>query len=361
MTVLSKRSSLQVAVAALAGFLAGWALFAFGGASNNPQERTVEVGPDAGVPNVASPADEGGPSFPRTQESRDAAAPRPDLAADGRPTPPFDRPAEIIARFVAAMNELIERDEAVSPRELLRQSTENKRFIVPTLADPGQKLDAETLYARARPSVVIFGGVTSGGGQRRRGPPASFATGFVVHQDGIIATNAHVFEAFAGMSALGVMTDDGRVFPVRAVLAADRPTDVALMKIDATDLVPLPITEGAPVGATVYCISHPVLNHAGTENGFYTLTQGVVGGKFRFRAGSQPLLDWLAVTADYAEGSSGGPILSETGAVVGVACQTLALGGGHTGSAQKVWKFACPSKSLLALLREEPEPEPADD
>ena len=52
-----------------------------------------------------------------------------------------------------------------------------------------------------------------------------FASGFVIHKDGLIVSNAHVLEAFRDMKAVGVMTSDGRVFPIKAVLAADRLND----------------------------------------------------------------------------------------------------------------------------------------
>jgi serine protease Do len=107
-----------------------------------------------------------------------------------------------------------------------------------------------------------------------------------------------------------------------------------------------------PVGATVYCLSHPELDCSGTVNGFYTLTRGIVCGKFRFPAGGEKPLDWLAITADYAQGSSGGPILNHNGAVVGMVCKVMSLCDESAGGApQMTWKLARPSASILALLR----------
>ena len=260
-----------------------------------------------------------------------------------------DEHEETHRRFIAGLRGVVEAGEAVSPKVLVEQAAEPKSIVLATLPDPGKKLDPATLYASVRRSVVIVGGLAKP--QKRHRWQASFATGFVLHKDGIIASNAHVLEAFAHMDAVGVMTDQGRVFPVLSVVAADRTGDVALLKIDADDLVPLPVAQRAPVGSTIYCLSHPVLNCMGTENAFFTMTQGIISGRQRFRAGSQPLLDWITVTADYAEGSSGGPILSETGAVVGVVCQTLALGDAYEGTPQMVWKLARPAESLLALVR----------
>jgi S1-C subfamily serine protease len=221
---------------------------------------------------------------------------------------------------------------------------------VKTIQAPGKLLGAEEIYVGARRSVVIVGGITKPHGHRRW--HASCATGFVVNKNGVIITNAHVVEAFRHMKAIGIMTDDGRVFPVKKVLAADLHNDVTALEVEANDLTPLPIAENAPVGSSVYCLSHPALDCEGTEHGFYTYTRGMVCGKFRLRLDNGKAAKVLAITADYAQGSSGGPILNEYGAVVGVVCSTMALcSGDETSEIQMTWKFTRPSSCVLALLR----------
>jgi len=59
---------------------------------------------------------------------------------------------------------------------------------------------------------------------------------------------------------------------------------------------------------------------------------------------------WITITADYAQGSSGGPILNEHGAVVGMVCQTLTISD-DSGESQMTWKFTRPSSSILSLLQ----------
>ncbi len=58
----------------------------------------------------------------------------------------------------------------------------------------------------------------------------------------------------------------------------------------------------------------------------------------------------LTITADYAQGSSGGPILNEHGAVVGLVCSTMPVLDNNDGNVQMTWKFSRPSSSVLALL-----------
>ena len=261
----------------------------------------------------------------------------------------FDSPEEIIKRFRIELAKAIGARTAFSPEQLALQAEANKSCSVATLSDPRMKLDPETLYARARRSVVIVGGIARCEDGRHWN--ASCASGFIAHKDGIIITNAHVVQAFRQMEAVGVMTDDGRVFPVKAVLAADALSDVAALKIEANDLPPLPFAASASVGSTVYCLSHPELDSPGDENGFFAFTRGMVCGKFRLRLGRQIPVNLLAITADYGKGSSGGPILNEHGAVVSMVCSTMPLLDDNEGSVQMTWKFTLPSSGILALLQ----------
>lgn len=261
----------------------------------------------------------------------------------------FDNPEDIIKRFQTELAKSVGVRGLPSSEELGRQAETNKTCVVVTSPDPRVKLDPEVVYTRARPSVVIVGGISKcEDGQHWK---ASCASGFVAHKDGVIITNAHVVEAFRQMEAVGVMTDDGRVFPVKAVLAADAHNDVAVLKIDANNLPALPFAASASVGATVYCLSHPELTSPGDENGFFAFTKGMVCGKFRLRLGGDKLLSVLAITADYGKGSSGGPILNEHGAVVGMVSSTMALLDDSEGNVQMTWKFTRPSSNILSLLQ----------
>jgi len=114
---------------------------------------------------------------------------------------------------------------------------------------------------------------------------------------------------------------DGQVFPVRAVLAADTESDTCLLRIDARGLKPLPFRFGARTGERVYCLSHP--------GGYYFMfTEGMIA---RLNRRPNDALDdpkqpstqltrpvlFLNVTAEFAPGSSGAPIVDEAGNVVG--------------------------------------------
>jgi serine protease Do len=267
---------------------------------------------------------------------------------------PYQDPEAVVEHFKAELERLANEKDQVSPADLVGQADEAKTCTARTLPDPGRQLPPEEIYQRARRSVVVIGGIR----KRRRGDGYTTycAAGFVVSKDGLVATNYHLLPAFQGMESLGVMTHDGKVFPVKKVAAADKHNDVAVLKIEAADLVPLPIAADIPIGAKVYCLSHPALNSGKTENAFYAFTPGTVSGKYRLRIAGKDLVNVLTVTADYAVGSSGAPILNEHGAAVGLACETLSVFHNvRDADVQMVWKFTRPASALLALFKDPPE------
>lgn len=103
-----------------------------------------------------------------------------------------------------------------------------------SLAPPKrQNLSREQLYAQCRESVVLVGSLISDGLFVKEYYVSS-AGGFIVDPSGVICTNQHLIgseEDYAGEQAMGVMTWDGRVYPVTAVLASDPALDLALLQI----------------------------------------------------------------------------------------------------------------------------------
>jgi serine protease Do len=265
----------------------------------------------------------------------------------------FCSPQEIAEQFCARLGEMAKEKSLSAPADLVVQMGNRRGVSIAVQQDPGEKLTAEQVYARARRSVVIIGGITPCPDKPHW--HGKFATGFVVSGDGVVVTNAHVIEGLTEAVAMAVMTDDGRVFPVISVLAADRANDAAAVKIEAEGLPPLPIAPSIEIGATVYCLSHPATDSSGTENAFYTFTDGIVAGKLRLPLDGGKRISALAITADYGQGSSGGPILNEHGAVVGMVCHTIALRADRRSAApQMTWKLARPSACILGLLKDRP-------
>lgn len=199
------------------------------------------------------------------------------------------------------------------------------------------------VYARCKQSVVAVGRLYKC--DRCEHWHSGSATGFIVSSDGVIATNYHVVENDEG-ETLAVMTSDGRVLPVLEVLAASASADCALIRVDAEGLVALPLRAASPVGTAINVISHP-------RGNFFTLTRGIISRYFRTRRNGRSGR-WMAITADYAKGSSGGPLIDDTGAVVGMVSSTRVLYADLDDEIptdpQMVLKHGVPAKAILSLI-----------
>ena len=132
-------------------------------------------------------------------------------------------------------------------------------------------------------------------------------TGFVVRKDGWIATNLHVI---VGARELVVATPDRHEYPVLDVLAVDRARDLAILRIDASDLRVLALGDSDAVraGDTIVAIGHPLGLEDTVSNGLVSAVRVI-----------DPALTVLQISAPIAPGSSGGPLFSDKGEVVGVA------------------------------------------
>ncbi|MBI3041538.1 MAG: DegQ family serine endoprotease [Betaproteobacteria bacterium] len=149
----------------------------------------------------------------------------------------------------------------------------------------------------------------------------SLGSGFIISQDGYILTNAHVVET---ADEINVKLIDKREFKAR-VIGADRRTDVALIKIDASNLPAVRFGDPSKlrVGEWVLAIGAPF----GFEN---TVTAGIVSAKGR----SLPQENYVPfIQTDVAvnPGNSGGPLFNLKGEVVGVNSQIYSRTGGFMG------------------------------
>ena len=149
----------------------------------------------------------------------------------------------------------------------------------------------------------------------------SLGSGFIISADGYIMTNAHVVDS---ADKITVRLTDKREFRAK-VIGADKRTDVALLKIDATDLPK--ITVGDPnklkVGEWVVAIGSPF----GFDS---SVTAGIVSAKGR----SLPQDNFVRfIQTDVAinPGNSGGPLFNMNGEVVGINSQIYTRSGGSMG------------------------------
>jgi serine protease Do len=157
-------------------------------------------------------------------------------------------------------------------------------------------------------------------------------SGVIVDPSGYIMTNAHVVEGAQKIRvALPFAGDSGRAVPIgkRHILEAKligvhKETDLALLKIDETDLPSLPLlSERARVGQLVFAIGSP----EGLQN---SVTMGVVSAVAR-QPDPTKALTYVQTDAPINPGNSGGPLVDVNGSVVGINTFILSEGGGSEG------------------------------
>jgi hypothetical protein len=219
-------------------------------------------------------------------------------------------------------------DGAFTP-DRLQEQLQRTHVGLTLPAPPREEMTAAEIYQRCKRSVVIVATLLADG-------QVVTASGVVLDSSGVIATAYHVLNKPDAV-ARGAMTFDGAMYPIAEVLAADQPSDVALARIDAEGLLAAPLSEGDPEGSPVTVISHP-----GSE--YFTLTRGVIGRYLAITQYGRVALQ-MSVTADFADGSSGGPVFNDHGAVTGIVSATRPLGD------QMVSRLAAPAACIRALLQ----------
>lgn len=179
-----------------------------------------------------------------------------------------------------------------------------------------RKMKSEEIIEKRRESVLTvnkYQGVTT-----RPDAVEGWAAAVVLTEDGVCVSNYHVFwEMLDPMvklnpvdSIMFVATEDGRVYSITEILSFSKSGDMAIFKIDTRGdiLTPMPLGDDLPAGRNVHMLSHP-------EGYPYAYTNGVV-----FRTITLNPEDTFArrmeITADYAKGASGGPIMDDRGNMV---------------------------------------------
>ncbi len=155
--------------------------------------------------------------------------------------------------------------------------------------------------------------------QEEQQVPRGVGSGFIISGDGYVLTNAHVVE---GADEVFVTLTDKREFKAK-IIGSDRRTDVALVKIEGSDLPRLTIGDSGKlrVGEWVIAIGSPF----GLDN---TVTAGIVSANSRDTGDYLPLIQTdVAVNP----GNSGGPLINMRGEVVGINSQIYSRSGGYMG------------------------------
>ncbi|MDZ7748541.1 MAG: Do family serine endopeptidase [Halofilum sp. (in: g-proteobacteria)] len=177
-----------------------------------------------------------------------------------------------------------------------------------------------------------FGG--EGGGKPERGR-TSLGSGFIISADGYVLTNAHVV---AKADEITVKLHDNRQFDAK-VVGMDKPTDVGLLKIDASGLPTVDIgdSDELRVGQWLLAIGSPF----GLD---YTATQGIVSALERSLP-NDTYTPFIQTDVAVNPGNSGGPLFNGDGEVIGINSQIFSRTGGYMGLS-----FAVPINTAMDIV-----------
>lgn len=174
----------------------------------------------------------------------------------------------------------------------------------------GEDMTLEAAAAKALPSAV---GIIVSDGKTGSG----VGSGFIYTADGYIVTNHHVID---GMTSIVVQLYGGKRYPAR-VVGTDELSDLAVLKIDATGLIPATLGKSQEllIAESVLAIGSPIgINYA------ESVSRGIVSSRRRAvkvhdDAGKlQYTLMMIQIDAAVNPGNSGGPLVNRKGEVVGV-------------------------------------------
>jgi Do/DeqQ family serine protease len=180
------------------------------------------------------------------------------------------------------------------------------------------------------PFPELFGQRAPRGRQMPAPTQRGLGSGVIVTADGYILTNNHVVE---DATAIKVELSDRRVMDAK-LIGADPPSDLAVLKIDGTNLPVVPIgdSNAMRVGDLVLAVGNPL----GVGQ---TVTMGIVSAKGRATGlGNGSYEDFLQTDAPINQGNSGGALVNTAGELIGINSQIMSPSGGNIGIG-----FAVPS------------------
>jgi serine protease Do len=174
-----------------------------------------------------------------------------------------------------------------------------------------KSLSVPAVVAKVRPSVVtiLTRGVPASPTQAQSGS----GSGVIIDEAGYVLTNNHLL---TGVKSVVVGLSTGRLTPGR-VVARDFLLDLALVKINAQDLVPATLSPspGLEIGESVVAIGNPLALKGGS-----TVTVGVVSALDRsvLTPDGETLYNLIQTDAAINPGNSGGPLVDLSGRVIGI-------------------------------------------
>jgi len=267
----------------------------------------------------------------------------------------FTDDARIAADYQKSVDSLLLKVKTMTLQEAKQAITNPSKSADVGIVKPSKRvLTANAIYERAKAATVITGCVYLC--PRCSNTHISESSGYVIDPKGIMITNYHVVATYANMAdgnkPLGfvVRMANGRTYAVKSVLTSSKENDLAILQLETNgDVLPaLPLAEGAKVGEKVFVLGHPKGMH-------YFFSQGNVMDKYLEEAGESNkrfFREMVVISADYATGSSGGPVMNEYGDVIATVSNTHPLIHSEMNPGlQMVLKNTVPVESLYKLIK----------
>jgi serine protease Do len=169
-------------------------------------------------------------------------------------------------------------------------------------------ITSQRIAQRGSGRVSAFDLLLGNRGAPARAVETSLGSGVIVSKEGHIITNRHVIER---MDEIEIQLSDGRTFRA-TLLGSDASADIAVLKINAPNVTPLPLgdSENVRVGQLVFAFGNPF----GLGE---TVTTGIISAKGR-RAAEDSAVEYLQTDAAVNRGNSGGPLINLRGEIVGI-------------------------------------------
>src|SRR4029077_5360931 len=200
---------------------------------------------------------------------------------------------------------------------------EGRAKIEPTAFGGGDDQDQQDMLRRFFGDQFGQRGPQQNPRNQRAPRQRGLGSGVVVSSDGYVLTNNHVVD-FA--DDIRVEFTDGQSYKAKLV-GADKPSDLALLKIDGAKLptVTLGNSDAVEVGDVVLAVGNPL-------NVGQTVTMGIISAKGRSTdTGDGSYEDFLQTDAPINHGNSGGALVNMKGELVGINSQILSGSDGNIG------------------------------
>ncbi len=232
------------------------------------------------------------------------------------------------AGFSSAQAGFLSDDSSKLP-DFTQLAEENTKVVVNISTTKHVKAKVPPVFNGMPDDIMRFFFGLPGGGMQGRPVPRqlpeevvrSLGSGFIISSDGYILTNNHVVE---GADEVVVKLYDRKEMKAK-VIGTDPRTDVALIKINATDLPYAKIgsAKNLKIGQWVLAIGEPF----GLD---YTVTHGIVSALGRALP-SDTYVPFIQTDVPINPGNSGGPLINMKGEVVGINSQIYSKSGGYMG------------------------------